>query len=318
MKRTFPYLFSDAAAGQGGAAAGGDGGGGGGAAAAGAGGAAAQGIGSGAAAAGGQSQQWYAGHNFDPDTQAWIEERKFGNLAEAMKAGREGSRLARDRNVLVKPDPKNPKDWEGFSDLGWTADGDKYVINPPKLSDGDIHDEAAFSTFKKVAHDARLAPWQAEAVYNAMHEASMQGLRDMRTRGASERRRLDQDLRREWGADYDANAALARRAFMHFGGSDFAETDIDAVIGSPRTVKLFQKIGAAIGEDRLVDNYAGSGRAPETVAGLQGELNRLLADPEFKKAFNDPRHPRHKDVVAQRQSLMERKANAELRARPRA
>lgn len=273
----------------------------------------------GGAPAGGAPGPWYSSHNFDADTVAWIEERKFPDLGETLKAGREGSKLARDRNVIAKPDPKNLKSWDGFAELGWNPDKEKYVINKPQLKDGETIDDATFNTFATAAHAARIPAFQAEAIFNAMHEMEQSQVREAATRGADAKRALDQQLRKDWGPDYDTKIEGAKRAFAFLGGEDFKTEEIAAAIGSPRTAKLFAKLHDLIGEDKMPGaGGQGGGFQTETVAGLQAELNRLHADPEFRKARDNPQHPRHKDVIAQRATLLEKKAQLELKARGRA
>lgn len=261
---------------------------------------------------------WYASHNFDADTVSWIEERHFPDLNETLKAGREGSKLARDRNVIPKPDPKNVKEWTGFAELGWTPDKEKYVVNKPQLKDGEQFDEPTFNKFREVAHGAKLLPWQAEAVFNAMHEEETKQAKEAATRGTAAKRELEGKLRTEWGPDYDAKVEGAKRAFAFLGGEDFKPEEIEAAIGSPRTAKLFAKLHDLIGEDKMpgAGGHGGGGgfQQSETVGGLQAQINRNWADTEWKKAFDDPRNARHKDVKAEHQNLLERKARLELKA----
>lgn len=245
--------------------------------------------------------------NLDADSVAWIEERKFGNVADVIKAGREGSKLARDRNVIPKPDPKNPQGWDGFTEIGWTPDKAKYAIEKPTLTEGDIHDENAFATFQGVAHEARLAPWQAKAVYDAMHKQSNDAIRQFKTAGADANKQLDSKLRGNWGKDYDANVELAKRAFSNFKPDSVSSAQMDNALGSAAMVELFHKIGQAIGEDKLVTAH-GDGMSGMSLAGARAERMRLEANGEWMKVFNDPRHPQQKDYAAQRQRLIDREA----------
>ncbi|UZE47918.1 hypothetical protein ONR75_24080 [Rhodopseudomonas sp. P2A-2r] len=266
---------------------------------------------------GGQQQAWYASHNFDADTQAWIEERKFPDLNETLKAGREGSKLARDRNVIPKPDLKNVKEWTGFQELGWTPDREKYQVNKPQLEQGEQFDDGFFNKFTEIAHGAKLLPWQAEIVSNGLHAEERRIAKEAATRGTAAKRELEGKLRTDWGADYDAKVEGAKRAFAFLGGEDFKPEEIEAAIGSPRTAKLFAKLFDLIGEDSMP--AAGNGNMAfqrgETVGALQAEINNNWANPDWKKAFDDPRNARHADVKAQHQNLLERKAALELKAR---
>ncbi len=206
--------------------------------------------------------------------------------------------------MVTRPDPKNPQGWEGFTDLGWSPDKGQYKINPPKVGEGDMHDATAFNKFQDVAHEARLAPWQAEAVYNAMHRQSNDSIKAFREAGATANRELDTSLRAKWGDGYDQKAELAKRAFAFFKPDAVTGAQMDATMGAPQMVELFERIGTAMGEDKLITG-AGNGFGGKSPATARVERLRLENDPTWLKVFNDPRHPQNKDYVAQRAALIE-------------
>lgn len=206
--------------------------------------------------------------------------------------------------MVVKPDPKNPQGWEGFADLGWNPDKAQYKLETPKLADGDIHDEVAFTKFGDVAHEARLAPWQAQAVYNAMHKQANDGIKAMRDAGATANRELNTRLREKWGDSFDQKTELAKRAFSSFKVDSITGAQMDQVMGAPQMVELFARIGEAIGEGNLVTG-GGSGMGGKSPATARVERLRLESDANWMKVFNDPRHPQNRDYVTQRQALIE-------------
>ena len=211
--------------------------------------------------------------------------------------------MARARNVVTKPDQKNPQGWEGFTDLGWTPDKAQYKFEPPKIADGEIHDEKAFTTFQGVAHEARLAPWQAKAVYDAMHKQSNDALKVFRDAGATANRELDQKLHANLGDQYDQKVELGKRAFAFFKPDAITGAQMDQIMGAPAMVELFIKVGEAMGEDKLVTSHSAFGG--KTPATARADRMRLENDPTWMKVFNDPRHPQNKDYTKQRQDLID-------------
>lgn len=222
--------------------------------------------------------------------------------------------MARDRNVIKKPDPANMQQWEGFAELGWSPDIGNYKLTPPAAGEGEVHDEKAWEVFLPAAHEARLLPWQAEAVYTAMHKHDNAIINDFKAAAQQANADLDRSLRSKFGNQYDAKVDLAKRAFSFFTPNDAVAGEMDKVFGSAGMVDLFIKIGEAMGEDRLVTGKGGDGSA-ETVEGLQKKLNAQWGDKDWKAAFDDPRNPRHKDVRAERDDILKRKAELELRSR---
>lgn len=251
-------------------------------------------------------QGWWRApeQGFDADTVKFLDGKNYPDIKTALSSARQADEMARTRNVVAKPDPKNPAGWEGFTELGWSPDRQQYKINPPKLGAGEIHDEKAFTAFQGVAHEAKLAPWQAEAVYNAMHTQSNAELKAFRDAGATANRELDASLRSKWGDTFDQKTELAKRAFAFFKPDGVTGAQMDQAMGSPQMVELFERIGAAMGEDKLVTGH-GSAFGGKTPAAARADRLRLENDPTWMKVFNDPRHPQNADYVKQRQDLIE-------------
>lgn len=244
-----------------------------------------------------------ADHGFDAAEQQFFAGKNYPDQKTALKSLRQADELARARNVMHKPDPKNPQGWDGFTELGWTPDKSKYVVERPKVADGEAFDEKTFLKVQDAAHEARLAPWQASAIFGTLHKHANESLRDFKAAGAGANKELDNKLRGQWGDKYDGNVELAKRAFSAFKPDSVAAAQMDQVMGSPAMVELFHKIGEALGEDRLVTGDQ-SGMGGKTPATAKAERLRLENDPEWKKVFNNPRHPQYQDYVAQRQQLL--------------
>lgn len=218
--------------------------------------------------------------------------------------------MARDRNVIGKPDANNLKGWGGYSELGWTADRQAYKIDAPKLGDGEVHDERAFKAFQDLAHEARLAPWQAKAVYDGMHAVENKALKELRDRGAQGNLDLANALKSKWGDKFGENETLAKRAFAAFKPDAITGAQMDQIMGSAAMVELFHTIGAAMGEDRLVGGNDGGRFGGKTPADARAERMRLQADPDWMKIFNDPRHPQNKAYAKHRADLIAIEARA--------
>lgn len=284
-------------------------------AAAAAGGAAAGASGAGADPAPAASgQPWYAAHNLDPATIAWIEERKFPDLASTLKSGMDGSRLAGSRNVLPKPDqdPVKRADWEGWEALGWTPDKAKYQVPEiPSKRGGEVL-PGLREALVNAAHEARVPLDQAKALY-AVAVQHMDGYLDqVQAAGAKDRLDTEESLRAKWGAEYTKREELARRAAATFGVKSEVLQAMKTGLGdSAAVVEMFARIGEKLGEATLVGvgDGGGAGAMPTTLTGLQQELNRLHGDEAWMKIFKDQRHPQHKDYVAHRQSIINRMAS---------
>lgn len=243
-------------------------------------------------------------YGFDEPTKRFFEGKNYPDEKTALSSLRHADELARSRNIIEKPDPAKVKDWNGFTDLGWTPEKEKYVVNKPTISEGEAIDETAFKAFVDVAHANKVPPFQAEAIFAQMHELEQKFTKEARATGQAEKRKLDLKLRSDWGIDYETKIEGAKRAFAYLGGEDFNADEISAAIGSPRTAKLFAKLGELIGEDRMVAPGA-QGGAANSPGAARSERLALEGDPSWMKVFQNPRDPKHADYVAQRQRLMD-------------
>src|SRR6266404_8468829 len=82
-------------------------------------------------------QGWWRApeHGFDADTVKFLDGKNYPDVKVALSSLRSADEMARARNVVTKPDPKNPQGWEGFTELGWTPDKAQYKFDAPKLAD---------------------------------------------------------------------------------------------------------------------------------------------------------------------------------------
>lgn len=246
-------------------------------------------------------------HGFDEPTQRFLSGKNPPDLKTAVSSWQQADEMARSRNVITKPDPKNPAGWDGFTELGWTPDKTKYALNKPKVdaAKGEVLDEKTFSKFQDASHEARLAPWQAEKVFGALHEHVNAGLRDLRAAGATANKELDNTLRTKWGPEYDAKAELGKRAFAAFKPDSVTGAMMDQVLGSAAMVELFANLGEALGEDKLIGDKGGGAFGGKTPAAAKSERMRLESDRAWMAVFRDPRHALNKDYVNQRQALID-------------
>lgn len=277
----------------------------------------AAGTGAAPASGGGQggNDPWYKPHNFDADTVAFIEGKKYPDLATMARSGMESDRVARGRNLLEKPaDPKNTKDWKGWSELGWTAKLEDYKLDPSKAKrQGIEYDAGMEERFRQVAHEARVPLPAAQALLDGVIGYQNEFVDRLQSAGAKSKADLETALRNDWGASYGEKSELAIRAAKHYDVPVDDLKTLDAIKGSPGLLKLFAKIGEDLGEDRL--KGAGGGGAGASSANPAAELDRLHADPEFMKSLRDQRHPLHKANNAKRDALLEQKARLETGGR---
>ncbi|MBI5112875.1 MAG: hypothetical protein HZA68_12980 [Rhodovulum sp.] len=259
-----------------------------------------------AASGGDAPAPWHASLGLDKDTADWIAGHKFGDLKSALASARHFEKVARDRNVMAKPDPLKPGEWDGWSELGWKPDRKDYVVEPIKPKRGGEADAGLHAAIVDAAHAAKLPLDQTKAVYGAVvgHIDTM--LEQVQTSGAKARQDLERDLRTEWGTSYDQNVELARRGAKTLGLGALETAELERITSSPVLLKAFYRLGVMVGEDRLAGLDGGGSAAPQSA---KAELDRLQADEAFMKVLDDPRHPLQAEYKARRNRLIERIAS---------
>jgi hypothetical protein len=143
---------------------------------------------------------------------------------------------------------------------------------------------------------------------------SAQG-RDRRRAGGNARWRSSSSpisTQGEWGDKFEANKTLAERAFRWAKPGETTSAQIEALTGSADMLKIFARIGEAMGEAALVtDKGNGGGFGGKSAGQLEAELNRFVARDDFRAALKEgPRSQRYQDFMEQRQQLIDQLAKA--------
>jgi len=152
---------------------------------------------------------------------------------------------------------KSLQELEGKNAVPESADA--YQLPVPEGADAAFAQEAS-----RWMHEAGVPVAAAQALaeqWNSYMAAQAQ---------ASEAQRAAQGeadiaaLKTEWGNQYDANVELGRRAVRTFGIDEATLDGISTALGDAATLKLFQNIGAKLGEATLVPAGGGGQAAGKT------------------------------------------------------
>src|SRR5262245_44071601 len=271
-----------------------------------AGGAAPAAGGAGAPAGGGAAPPagpWYASANLDAEATEYVRGKNFDGLAPLVKATQTFERLARDKNVMFKPDPNNLLQWDGFAELGYDTDLGRYSGKVPKPDGGQTVNEEFWNGILKVGHENKVPPVQLQAIANWAVKWGNELNQAHETKIAGEVSAAEAELRKEWGNDYDTKRTIAKRAFQLIGIGADDTRHLDQVLGAPRLVKAFARLGELLGEEQLPNASGGSigfGRSPSTIT---AELKKFESD--NIKVIKDRRDPLYDSVMARRQALID-------------
>ena len=130
-----------------------------------------------------------------------------------------------------------------YDKIGRPENPEGYEITLPE---GETPDEEFITTMRNIAHKSGVPKIMFESLVKGYLEFLDGRLHRSQEEG-------ERTLHQDWGANYDANLAIAQRACKHFGGDDFVKLMKDTGLGNhPVFVKTFLEIGKVNLDDTLI------------------------------------------------------------------
>lgn len=193
----------------------------------------------------------------DPELKKFAE--NMASPTDAVKAAREMRQQLSTRVKLPGKDAK-PEEHAAFAKaVGAGEKVEEYVSAFPK-GEGEPNDtdKLVQSKVAEVLHKHHVPLAATAELHSVVAEVAKNIEAEQERVALKGREEADAALRKEWGADYDGNVALASRAAKAFGGDEFlrwaSETVINGVkLGDhPGFVKTFGTIGRRMGEGTFI------------------------------------------------------------------
>jgi len=243
-----------------------------------------------AAAAGAAQTPWYETID-DPEIKTWAAGKNFPDIKTALDSHRNLEKLLGSDKIAM---PKGDDDQEGwgrvYRAIGRPDSPEGYKIAMP---DGVEGDPAVLNGFAKAAHEAGVSQKGAQKIvdwYNSA-QTEQQAAAQAELDKASERGM--NELRADWGKDYDANVEAGARAARQFGLGEETLTKIENAIGSKEMLSLLNRIGVGLGEDQAVGLSGGRAAFGMSKSQAQAKLGEVQANPGYRSADA----PNHKALV---------------------
>jgi hypothetical protein len=199
--------------------------------------------------------------------------------------------------------PDNPDDAESWSKiydkLGRPKSPDDYKYELPKI-DGQEWNQETIKDFNRVAHKIGLTNKQAQEFMKWLGSDLNAKLKAHTEAKLQEAATTEAKLKREFGKDYDARIALAKRAGALYFGQESVETWFDAM--PEPVIRGLMKLGEQLAEDKVF------GTNPPEMQGIttKEEALRRIAEigsdrnhPYWSRDRNDPRYKAAVEEMAQ-------------------
>lgn len=236
----------------------------------------------GAGAPAGGEQPWYTGIQ-DEGLRGYVQTKGFKDPAALADSYRNLEKLQgvpQDRLLKLPEKADDPAWGDVYKRLGRPDDAKGYELQ--------FEGDPSFAErFGGVFHEAQLTKAQAQKLNTAwngyVEELLANDQRDRQERDAKDL----QELKTEWGGTYDENVEVGRRAGREFGLSEDEFQQVSSALGSGKTLKLFQRIGAKLGEAKPFDpsgsgGNSGFGMTPEAA---RARIQALSGDKEWTAKY---------------------------------
>lgn len=200
--------------------------------------------------------------------------KMVGKKLEAPGEGATPEQIAEWRKVVGAPDKP-----EGYY-------SDTVKSFRPENVPAEFWDEGSEKKFiAEVAHKHHLSPAAVKDILKFQGDITAQAVSKSGEGLEAARAAEAATLRKEWGADFDANAALARRVAQTVG------LNADEFIQNAQTAIAFAKLGKLFSEDKLVkgDSSGISGSITERIRDIQDLKSQSVAAREYRGEFGAER-----------------------------
>lgn len=186
-----------------------------------------------------------------------------------------------------------------FKTLGMPEKPDGYNSKPPETINGkpfpkDLFSEADAKQFANFAHTLGLTAEQHRALIEFDAARGLRGVDEAKLGAEKSIKEAVDALKKDWGANYDANLALAERGAVACG---FNGEENAALANNPAFIRAMQKVGAMVGESALPGK---GGTAPIPAQQRIAEIQADKSHPYWNKA-----HKLHSTAVREMQGLFE-------------
>lgn len=218
----------------------------------------------------------------DPDTKAWLANKKYESPEMLAKAGRSLEQLfgadKAGRAVIL---PKDEKDEEGLkafrSKIGVPESIDGYKLPIPEGDDG---------SFAKVAagwfHKNNVPASAAEAMAKEWNDYLGS---QIKAADEAEKQKTAQELdalKIEWAHEFDTRSETAKRGFREVGQkAGLSEEDLkrlESSLGTAKMLKTFEQIGRYVSEAAFAGGNGKGGGFGNNPQQAQDRVNAIIQD----------------------------------------
>lgn len=229
------------------------------------------------------SGDWTSG--FNDDIKGYVQNKGWKGPDGLIESYRGMEKLlgAGPENLIKIPAGDNAAEVHtAFSKLGKPEKADMYNLPAPKEGAAD-KDFMAWA--KNAFHNSNLTAKQAEQLVTQWNDFQGTTSKAQQELVAAKVADEGKALRREWGAAYDQNAAMAENAAKTFGVKPEVVEALKSKMGHSEVIKMFHTIAQGLGEDRFVNGTGAKGSFVNTPEQAKSKIGELMKDQAWSAKY---------------------------------
>jgi hypothetical protein len=229
----------------------------------------------------------------------------FKDINSLAKSYASAQKMIGADKIVIPGKYATPDEWKQvYSKLGLPESADKYEY---KFGENKAVSDEFVKEFTLNAHKNGVLPHQAQEMLSYIDQLTSSSLSKAQEDQKAQIAGALSNLRSEWGNTYDQEINYAKSGLKAFADEDTLKfLDSSGLGDNPAIIKLFNKIGKAIGEDKFQKGGVVQDKLTPELA--RREVNKVMGD--HKHAYYDANHPAHKDAVTDMQKYYEVMASA--------
>lgn len=199
-----------------------------------------------------------------------------------------------DNKVRIPTSEDSDDVWMKFYNAqGRPEEASGYELNMPEDFPEDIPIDTLqkkADNFRAWAHEEGLSKKQAETLWNKRQQETMETVRQIQQAESAELERLETASKKEFGDKLPELIKTRNNIIAQYGDDDVAAfiNQNKIVNRSPALLKMFDKLGKALGEDKITREVKKRAVTPKEA---EAKIRGMMADPEHP--INDLKHAGH-------------------------
>lgn len=221
-----------------------------------------------------------------PEMRGFVQNKQFKDPSAVLESYVNLEKLhgVPQERLLKLPEKADAPEWNDiYGKLGKPSKADDYKIPMPEKGG----DPEFVKWAKEAFHKANLTTKQAELVATKWNEYSAKQVQAQMEVGEAKAKAQEISLKKEWGAAFDQNMGIAKKAAVAFGVTADILDAIESSVGYDGAIKFMHTLGSKVGEHNFVSQGSSQGFGVNTPDMAKQRIQALRGDPSFVKDYTN-------------------------------